>query len=118
MGIQIKDAESLESARQADTIVLDKTGTITEGKPTVTDLVWKTETPLLKNAFYTLEKHSEHPLAEAIANHLQGNARTVEQYESLPGFGISGIIGEKRFIERGGHQNDSNVRILSDDSLE
>lgn len=114
MGILIKDAESLESARQADTIVLDKTGTITEGKPTVTDLVWKTETPLLKDAFYTLEKHSEHPLAEAIANHLQGNARTVEQYESLPGFGISGIIGEKRFYA--GNRRLMEARHIGTDS--
>ena len=114
MGILIKDAESLESAKQVDAIVLDKTGTITEGKPTVTDLIWKAETPEQKDAFYTLEKHSEHPLAEAIAGHLQGNARAVEQYESLTGFGISGIIEGKRFYA--GNRRLMESRHISIDS--
>lgn len=50
-GILIKDAESLETAKGIDTIVLDKTGTVTEGKPVVTDFIWTAETPLLKNIF-------------------------------------------------------------------
>ena len=96
-GILIKDAESLETAKGIDTIVLDKTGTVTEGKPVVTDFIWTAETPLLKNIFYSLEVSSEHPLAEAVANHLKGEALPINNFESLTGAGISGIVGEKRY---------------------
>lgn len=54
-GILIKDAESLEMAKKIDTIVLDKTGTITEGKPVVTDIVWKTESADMQRIFLELE---------------------------------------------------------------
>ena len=64
-GILIKDAESLETAKKIDTVVLDKTGTVTEGKPVVGDLIWATQTAAHKNIFYSLEKLSEHPLAVA-----------------------------------------------------
>ena len=60
-GILIQNAESLESARKVDTILLDKTGTITEGKPVVTDLVWLPGQTPLPAVFHSLEKHSEHP---------------------------------------------------------
>lgn len=96
-GILIKDAESLETAKGIDTIVLDKTGTVTEGKPVVTDFIWTAETPLLKNIFYSLEVSSEHPLAEAVANHLKGEALPINNFESLTGAGISGIVGGKRY---------------------
>ena len=62
-GILIKDAESLEVAKKIDTIVLDKTGTITEGKPVVTDAVWNTQDKYQQAVFYALERCSEHPLA-------------------------------------------------------
>lgn len=96
-GILIKDAESLETAKGIDTIVLDKTGTVTEGKPVVTDFIWTAETPLLKNIFYSLEVSSEHPLAEAVANHLKGEALPINNFESLTGAGISGIVNGKRY---------------------
>lgn len=96
-GILIKDAESLETAKGIDTIVLDKTGTVTEGKPVVTDFIWTAETPLLKNIFYSLEVSSEHPLAEAVANHLKGEAIPINNFESLTGAGISGIVNGKRY---------------------
>lgn len=96
-GILIKDAESLETAKGIDTIVLDKTGTVTEGKPVVTDFIWTAETPLLKNIFYSLEVSSEHPLAEAVANHLKGEALPINNFESLTGTGISGIVNGKRY---------------------
>lgn len=90
-GILIKDAESLETARKVDTIVLDKTGTITEGKPVVTDLVWLDGAGPYEEIFYSLEKLSEHPLADAVANHF-GNVRPVviERFESLTGKGVRG----------------------------
>ena len=84
-GILIKDAESLETAKKIDTVVLDKTGTVTEGKPVVGDLIWATQTAAHENIFYSLEKLSEHPLAEAVVRHLQ-NARdvSIDNFEVLP----------------------------------
>lgn len=70
LGILIKDAESLETARKVDTIVLDKTGTLTEGRPVVTDLIWDNEQEKCEAAFFSLESLSEHPLAEAVCKHL------------------------------------------------
>lgn len=89
-GILIKDAESLEIARKIDLLVLDKTGTVTEGKPVVTDWLWTAEGENCKDIFYTLEKHSEHPLAEAIAQGIRGTEQTLEAFESLTGMGVKG----------------------------
>ena len=90
--ILIKDAESLEVAHKIDTVVLDKTGTITEGKPQVSGVVWnesidnRTE---LENILYAIESKSEHPVAQAIVDHLQKNAHTaVDNFESLTGNGV------------------------------
>ena len=65
-GILIKSAESLELLHLVDTVVLDKTGTITEGKPKVTDIISNIEEKELLKIAGSLEKNSEHPLAEAI----------------------------------------------------
>ena len=65
-GILIKDATSLEIARKIDTIVLDKTGTITEGHPRVVNTYWHTETTEARKIIYSLERLSEHPLAEGM----------------------------------------------------
>ena len=99
-GILIKDAESLERARRVNAVVLDKTGTVTEGHPQVTSLRWKHEDERLAAAFYELEKHSEHPLAEAIVRYLENifpqlekNISPVRQFESLTGRGIRGTVG-------------------------
>ena len=105
-GILIKDAESLEIARKIDLLVLDKTGTVTEGKPVVTDWLWTAEGENCKDIFYTLEKHSEHPLAEAIAQGIRGTEQTLEAFESLTGMGvkseakgISYYAGSYRIVE-------------------
>ncbi len=99
-GILIKDAESLERARRVNAVVLDKTGTVTEGHPQVTSLCWKNEDERPAAAFYELEKLSEHPLAEAIVRYLENsfprlekNSSPVRQFESLTGRGIRGIVG-------------------------
>lgn len=93
-GILIKDAESLEVAKKTDAVVLDKTGTITEGKPVVTDLVWLDGADSAKDIFLSLEKRSEHPLAEAIANYLDdAKAVAVDGFESLTGSGVKGSVG-------------------------
>jgi len=76
-GILIKDAEALEISHKVNAIVLDKTGTITEGAPEVTDVLWLNETREPKNVLYSLEAASEHPLAEAIVRHLKAEAKSV-----------------------------------------
>src|SRR5690554_983473 len=71
-GILIKDAESLETAMQLDAIVLDKTGTITQGKPKVNHLTWfNADAIQFSPILYSIEKQSEHPLAEAIVKYLE-----------------------------------------------
>ena len=89
-GILIKDAESLETARQVNAIVLDKTGTLTEGHPTVTDI----SDPLLQSplgdVLFTLESASEHPLAQAIVQHQTRQILPMEEFESLTGLGVRG----------------------------
>jgi len=102
-GILIKSAEALEIAHAVDTVVLDKTGTVTEGKPQVTDLVvfadW-TEDVLLSLAA-SLEKPSEHPLAEAIIKHAeqkQTAIRAVSQFTSVPGRGLKAVIDDREYL--------------------
>ena len=99
-GILIKSAEALETAHSIDTVVLDKTGTITEGKPTVTDVHCCEETSekeLLQIAA-SLEKLSEHPLAEAIVTEAE-NADvpylSVSDFQQIAGQGITGVIDGK-----------------------
>lgn len=100
-GVLIKNATALESLATIDTVILDKTGTLTEGKPTV--LSWKVHTSEEKeisHAVYALEKLSEHPLAEAILMHLQNSADAapnVDGFNSVPGKGVSGMVHNKKY---------------------
>lgn len=105
-GILIKDAESLETARKVNAIVLDKTGTLTEGHPTVTDI----SDPLLQSplgdVLFTLESASEHPLAQAIVQHQTRQILPMKEFESLTGLGVRGKIngtyyyaGNRRLLE-------------------
>jgi P-type Cu2+ transporter len=92
-GILIKDAESLELAKKVSAIVLDKTGTITEGKPEVVSIEWKTETTEkeLSDLLFSIEQQSEHPLAEAIVRYFnQKNVQslTLDHFESITGKGV------------------------------
>ena len=97
-GILIKNAESLEVARKVDTVVLDKTGTLTEGHPQVTDAVWLEDAPKLKAILYSLEKNSEHPLAEAVRRFLQNvSAFEVECFGVLDGRGVEGFLDGKKY---------------------
>ena len=95
-GILIKDAESLEAARKVNAVVLDKTGTVTEGHPAVQHILWANEearqsAPIL----LALEKRSEHPLAEAILLNeelrIKNEEVRVDEFESLTGQGVRGI---------------------------
>lgn len=99
-GILIKDAECLEIACKIDTVVLDKTGTITEGKPFVIQALWAQKgNDKFKSIFYSLEMLSEHPLATAITQHLSASSTClVEQFESITGKGIKGCIEGEYFL--------------------
>jgi Cu2+-exporting ATPase len=91
-GILIKDAESLEIAKKVNAVVLDKTGTITEGKPVVTG-VFGLDNNTEKQVLLSLEKLSEHPLAEAIVRYLEDwPVKPVEAFESITGKGVKGRI--------------------------
>ncbi len=114
--ILIKDAESLELGYKVNAVVLDKTGTITEGKPTVTDLVWlvvDADVTALQPVLYTLEAQSEHPLADAVMTHLKAAGTTgveLTNFESLTGRGVSGRYENKPYLI-------GNARLLSERGL-
>ncbi|MCB9193112.1 MAG: copper-translocating P-type ATPase [Flavobacteriales bacterium] len=94
MGILIKDADSLEKVRDLDAIVLDKTGTITEGRPQVVEMIGLEEEGD-RMAVRTIEARSEHPLAQAVVAHLtNGEAALteVDHFESHTGMGVSGAV--------------------------
>ncbi len=87
-GILIKDAESLELAKKVDAIILDKTGTITEGRPQVTDIHWLNNDDSTKDILLSIEKQSEHPLAEAVVKYLgEVNPTTSSNFDSITGKG-------------------------------
>jgi len=93
-GILIKDAQALETAYKIDTLIIDKTGTITEGKPKVIDIIWadNVDTALLSKIILTIESQSEHPIAEAISTHFKANTDALEMddsFESHTGLGAS-----------------------------
>ena len=125
-GTLFKSAESLEALQSVKTIVLDKTGTVTEGKPAVTDLLpaaGRTEEELLCAAA-SLEALSEHPLADAIvrcARERNIPLCPVEQFEAVPGKGIQGVIqgahyaaGNTRFLRELGVQLDDTSDALAE----
>jgi Cu2+-exporting ATPase len=99
--ILIRDAESLELAGKVNVILLDKTGTVTEGVPSVSKAVWKSEAARLEseNVLVSLETMSEHPLAGAVVRHFEGKTRmvAVEDVENLPGRGVTGLSEGRRY---------------------
>lgn len=115
-GILIKDAESLELGRKVNVVVLDKTGTITEGKPAVSDIAWKDETTDLKRILYSIEKQSEHPLAEAVVHQLEGiETVEVDDFESITGFGAKAIVnGTTYFVGNLPLVEQYNARLARD----
>jgi len=118
MGILFKSAEALENLRSVGTVVLDKTGTVTRGKPAVTDIVVATradgspamsEKALLKLAA-ALERSSEHPLAEAIMAECETRgivARMVEDFAAVPGRGVTAREGQNAIAA-------GNVRLMNE----
>ena len=118
MGILFKSAEALENLRSVGTVVLDKTGTVTRGKPAVTDIMVATradgssamsEKALLKLAA-ALERQSEHPLAEAIMAECKTRgivARMVEDFTAAPGRGVTACEGQNAIAA-------GNVRLMNE----
>lgn len=102
-GILIKDAESLEIAHKVNTIVFDKTGTLTKGRPEVTDIIPTnnlSRDKLLKLAA-SIEKGSEHSLAEAIvkyAEYEKVEIESVSKFKAIAGHGVEGMIGSKKVV--------------------
>ncbi|WP_288763387.1 heavy metal translocating P-type ATPase [uncultured Weeksella sp.] len=105
-GILIKDAESLELAKKVNAIVLDKTGTITEGRPQVTGIKWLNNEDTAKEILLSIEKQSEHPLAEAVVKHLDDVATTsLSMFDSITGKGAKAdhdnetyYVGNKKLL--------------------
>ena len=126
MGVLIKGGEALESAHEVQTIVLDKTGTITEGRPGVTDIVAAgdfAEGELLRLAA-SVERASEHPLGAALVRHAEERGLSfarVENFSSVTGHGVEADIEGQRIMvgnlkmmsERGMSFNDLNERAAS-----
>lgn len=114
-GILIKDAESLELAKKVDAIILDKTGTITQGKPEVTGIEWLNNDDSTKDILFSIEKQSEHPLADAVVKHLD-NVKTTSllNFDSITGHGAKAdfnnetyFVGNKKLL------NENNISIDS-----
>lgn len=102
-GILIKDAESLELAGKVNAIILDKTGTITEGKPEVIDMVWNNASNKqeLQSLLLSVELKSEHPFAEAISNYLRSSGASpipLDSFESLTGKGVHAAKGNNSYF--------------------
>jgi P-type Cu2+ transporter len=116
--ILIKDAESLELAHKVNAVILDKTGTITEGKPVVVDFLWDRDddnSTKAQQILYSLESQSEHPLAEAVVNSLKSDTVKriqLEKFESITARGVKGIAsGKTYFIGNRKLMDESQIKI-------
>jgi len=117
--ILIKDAESLELAHKVNAVILDKTGTITEGKPEVTDMLWMTPDTNndLKRILYSIEIQSEHPLADAVAKRLSNEtiqSVPVDNFESITGKGVKAKVNGKTFYVGNKKLMDESNILLSE----
>ena len=105
-GILIKDAESLEVTKKVDTVVLDKTGTITEGLPRVTDIKWLNNDESAIQIFLGIEKLSGHPLADAVVSFFSGKDPIVPTgFNSITGKGATAIHNHETYVV-------GNLRLL------
>lgn len=112
LGILFKGGEHLEQTHKIDTIILDKTGTVTKGKPELTDVFAESSEVEFLRLVGAAEKNSEHPLAEAIVAGIKErniDLPTTESFEAIPGFGIKAaaegkqlLIGTRRLMEKFG----------------
>ncbi len=114
LGILIKDAEALELSKNINAIILDKTGTITEGKPKVQHLVWNqqiSDGTELSQILYSIESKSEHPLAQSVCDYLNLNhSVAVEKFENISGKGVKALVnGELYSIGNISFMNEMNL---------
>ena len=110
-GILIKDAQSLEITQKIDTIILDKTGTITAGHPIVVESLWENGFEHSRKILYSLEKLSEHPLSDAVVNTLQNEKEIfIDKFENVPGKGVKGIVGSQTYYA-------GNLSLLNDNHI-
>ena len=104
LGILIRGGEPLEAAKKIDTIIFDKTGTLSKGKPEVTDVMSISEISSMEEVLRiaaSLEQGSEHPLAESIVTYAQNKGVTlsvVEAFKAIPGHGVEGELGGKMYF--------------------
>lgn len=101
-GILIKDADALEQIHKATVVVLDKTGTITEGKPVVTDRIWRSDREEYhKKILLGIESRSEHPLADAVVQSMQPenlSPAKVDDFESITGKGVVAMVSGEKYV--------------------
>ena len=115
-GILIKDAESLETALKVNTVVLDKTGTITFGEPVVQNLIWVKDTATDKygKILHSIQKSSEHPLAEPVVRYLEKQGIISENVplvtESITGMGIKATFEDKIYYA-------GNKKLMTDKGI-
>src|SRR5699024_7012632 len=113
LGLLFKNAESLENLHKVDTILLDKTGTITEGKPVVTDIVTDMDQDEFLQIAASIEHLSEHPLSDAIiafANEKSIENLDVNDFESLTGRGIRAKIDNSVYFA-------GNLRLINEKNI-
>lgn len=124
--ILIKDAESLELAHRVNAVILDKTGTITEGKPVVNNIVWEIGNDQIKHyqeILYALESPSEHPLAEAVVHKLRDanvQKTALQSFESITARGVKGkadgveyFVGNRKLAEENGIEISGNIKMAA-----
>lgn len=105
----------MEVAPKIDTIILDKTGTITAGHPIVVESLWENGFEHSRKILYSLEKLSEHPLSDAVVNTLQNEKEiSIDKFENVPGKGVKGIVGSQTYyVGNLSLLNDNHITIAS-----
>lgn len=121
LGILVKDGEALERAGSVKTVLLDKTGTITRGKPELTDVVpleLASKEEVLRIAA-SLEANSEHPIARAVVSAYQGQLLGIHEFEALRGIGVQGVVdGKKWMLTKPSHSSlasDLSIKTLQEE---
>ncbi len=110
-GILIRDAESLEMAKKINAVILDKTGTITEGHPRVTNVHWLNDDGPLKDILLSMEKQSEHPLAEAVVKHLATSGLLpLSMFSSITGKGVKAMYDNETYFA-------GNKKLLTENNI-
>ena len=123
LGILIKDAEALELSKNITAIILDKTGTITEGKPKVESLVWNkrvTNTLELVSVLFSIEAKSEHPLAQSVCDYLKINQSvSLNSFENITGKGVKGTVnGTSYAVGSMSFMNEMKLTVSDDLKIE